>query len=512
MKKIIINLDTITDLYSKALTYLLHFIDGGMVPNKDLIKSFINKRIINGAELLQNIENDTNNLKNAIFYSESNLDMASENNDGNSLVQSILTEEQIEEHSNKLLSIHTLLCSIDDLLTNTPSAKRDLEFWNSILSAFTLANLTISEIIINNVLFVGNNISLTENYIPNMEAQNQFNNIRHEYTLYETLNDVHSVYKKELQKSILQLEIFDSQYATAGLDFLKLQTILLTFITSPFYSESTKSIANSLLSFFKDFFVDSRILKIIMEPNTESEKEEGFKTTTKLEIFFSLKNQDVYCLRIDFPHDGASFIHYNLHEPKHVTGVPIKLVQKEEIISICNSEQIFHELFFESGKRFWFRYNFEEKLLQQFDIRTNQYHMLHTLFHTQCHMHITDTNVSNTDMQIFLTDFNNALLHMEMLNCIYEKTKKVDINKELFSIKSKDILHEYTLTYNKYIEMAIIHEFDITEEISMLKKELLTIFFEATNLSLCGFSKDDLLEFDFIDIVSFIEDYLKIDS
>lgn len=72
-----------------------------MVPNKDLIKSFINKRIINGAELLQNIENDANNLKNAIFYSESNFDITSENSDGNFLMQSILTEEQIEEHNNK---------------------------------------------------------------------------------------------------------------------------------------------------------------------------------------------------------------------------------------------------------------------------------------------------------------------------------------------------------------------------------------------------------------------------
>lgn len=509
MKEIVINLDTITDLYSRSLTYLLHFLDGGMIPNANLIEKFINKRIVNGTEILKSIENDTDNLKTAIFYSESNLDITSENSDGNSLAQSILMEEQIEEHSNKLLSIHTLLCSIDDLLTNTPSDKRDLSFWNSILSAFTLANLTISEIIINNVFFAGNKISIAENYIPNMEAQNQFNNIRNEYTLYETLNELHSEYKNELRKSILQLQTYDSQYATAGLDFLKLQTILLTFITSPFYSESTQHIANSLLSFFKDFFVDSRILKIIMEPNTESEKEDGFKTTTKLEIFFSLKNQDVYCLRIDFPHDGATFIHYNVHEPKHITGVPIKLEQIEEIISICNSEQIFHELFFESGKSFWFRYNFEEKLLQQFDNSSEQYNKLHTLFHTQCHMHIANTNLGNTDMQIFLTDFNNALLQMDMLNCIYEKTKKVDIDKELFFIKSKDILHEYTLTFNKYIEMAIIHEFDISEEIETLKKELLTIFFKTTTLSLCGFSEDELMEFDFIDIVTFIEDYLK---
>ena len=33
-----------------------------------------------------------------------------------------------------------------------------------------------------------------------------------------------------------------------------------------------------------------------------------------MKIFFALENSDRYCLKIDFPHEGAEYLHLNLHE------------------------------------------------------------------------------------------------------------------------------------------------------------------------------------------------------
>ena len=84
---------------------------------------------------------------------------------------------------------------------------------------------------------------------------------------------------------------------------MKIQTALLTLAESTLYSDSVREIAKSIALLFKELWVNSRILKVIIEPSfRNNEFEIGLKKSTKLEIFFSLKNRDRFCPRMDFPY------------------------------------------------------------------------------------------------------------------------------------------------------------------------------------------------------------------
>ena len=69
---------------------------------------------------------------------------------------------------------------------------------------------------------------------------------------------------------------------------------------SPFFNDKDRIIAEWFLCCFGDIFTNCMIEGIYMEPNTSySEYENGSRTTTKMEIFFSQSNEDRYQLRLD---------------------------------------------------------------------------------------------------------------------------------------------------------------------------------------------------------------------
>lgn len=111
---------------------------------------------------------------------------------------------------------------------------------------------------------------------------------------------------------------------------------------------------------FKDLLADVRIQKIEIDTAIASGIiRKGVRTTTGIKIFFALGNMDRYCLRIDFPHKGEAFLHYNLHEPGRENALPLN---EKKYRLLAGKYKHLDELFFHFNNLYWFRSNFVSKL------------------------------------------------------------------------------------------------------------------------------------------------------
>lgn len=190
--------------------------------------------------------------------------------------------------------------------------------------------------------------------------------------------------------------------------------------------------------------------------------EVGFKKSTKIEIFFSLENGDRFCLRLDFPHEGVPYIHYNLHEPLHATGLPIKFEEIEPMIELCGSWENFKKLFFVYDNLCWFRWNFLEKLHEVFGENSEQTDSLKKLFSEQCHYKIVGPEMGEEQVKEFLESFITGLNHMDMANCIYERTGQISIDDILAKIRIRELLHELVSAYHYLLIKEALHESDLS--------------------------------------------------
>ena len=228
----------------------------------------------------------------------------------------------------------------------------------------------------------------------------------------------------------------DCKYISGGLAFIKLQAVLLFLSEAPFYSDATHEIAQQIVLFFKDFLLDSRVSRIVVDnAHLAGVQLNGVKKTTCLKIFFSLTNTDRYCLRIDFPHDDKNYIHYNLHEPYRETGIPIRISDYCELVSKYGD---LSDLFFEYSNQYWFRYDFLSKLehCTNPDLKA----CLIDLFNNQSHYHVFENTYSDDKMTEFLIELSSALSHMNEAGFIYGRTNDDDIQKILMKCKFEDVL------------------------------------------------------------------------
>ena len=127
--------------------------------------------------------------------------------------------------------------------------------------------------------------------------------------------------EEDLSKLVHKL---DHDTIMAWVAFMQVQAVLLLLNYSAIYSKNTQKIAKTLIMSFKDLLADVRIQKIEIDTAIASGIiRKGVRTTTGIKIFFALENMDRYCLRIDFPHKGEAFLHYNLHEPGRENALPL---------------------------------------------------------------------------------------------------------------------------------------------------------------------------------------------
>lgn len=443
------------DLFEKNLAGLLNIYNEAAISlTPDELKNFIRKYLSNTVSLSDVHIEETgyvrfDNLPNGIF--------------------SGLRFKESEAYCN-LLSIFMILYEADCCAcryVGEPSYQNALNLYYQV----GLANSFIASSLMNYDFQQHNSINFNRSYHPNQDLCTYLENI---YKTDEKLMGVNDVFSVDFDDLVLKINHkLDCQYIAGGMAFIKLQAVLLFLMNAPFYPEITHKIAQQITFFFKDFLLDARIYKIVVDnAHLAGIQTSGVKKTTCLKIFFSLTNTDRYCLRVDFPHDDKNYIHYNLHEPYRETGVPISIAAYH---SITLKYGDLSDLFFEYSNQCWFRYDFLDKLNHHnCSACPEMYDDLCHLFEEQSHYHVFVNEYSNTEMTNFLIELSSALSHIDSREFVYGNTSDDDIPKILMKCKFDDILllaveqlqklkilsavyHNQTSSYDDKIRVALIH-------------------------------------------------------
>lgn len=201
-----------------------------------------------------------------------------------------------------------------------------------------------------------------------------------------------------------------------------------------------------------------------------------------MKIFFALENSDRYCLRIDFPHEGAEYLHLNLHEPHRQTAIPLNYKQysmlKKQYGDLSN-------LFFNFGNMYWFRYNFIEKLNKCSLIEgcennnRNFIADIKTVFFRQSHYRLFDDNITKDNMVDFIAEFGKALIHTQIYETSFFCTEIENIDDNLTKIKLRDIfINAFALYQRFYLEEKIFQK-SYKIGYDKLKEKLLNALFTS---------------------------------
>ena len=291
------------------------------------------------------------------------------------------------------------------------------------------------------------------------------------------------------QKTIVESELIelnrkiDREILVTGISFMQIQAILLLIESSKLYPAYVRKIAKSILLIFKEMLADSRIEKIEIDSAISAGViRQGIRKTTGMKIFFSLENCDRYCLRIDFPHEGAEYLHLNLHEPHRQTAIPLNYKQysmlKKQYGDLSN-------LFFYFGNMYWFRYDFIEKL--------NKYSLIEgcennnssfiadikAVFFRQSHYRLFDDNITKDNMVDFIAEFGKALIHTQIYETSYFCTETENIDDKLTKIKLRDIFISVFALYQRFYLEEKIFPKSYKIGYDKLKEKLLNALFTS---------------------------------
>lgn len=385
-----------------------------------------------------------------------------------------------------LLRVHILLNSMDGVLkTCIDNATMD-ESIAGMHESLILINWSISEVFQKAAIQLEEYLDFSGCYQPNTYVYDIIKEMKNqrviERTLVEANAPVGDIMQFSKRRCLLQCDGICS-----CIDFIKVQTVLLTIYESPIYDEEIRSIAKTLLYIFKDMLHDCRILQVVFDPNISEFIQETNRTrmTTKFEMFFQLPNEDIYCLRIDFPHHGHKNVHYNLHEPvaggDRATGMPLKVEEKRRLIQLCGSQEAYSSLFFDYNRFCWFRNDFLNKLNDVFPPTDDTKNELQKLFSEQCHgrMNVEETlqvdetyDTKPSHVVAFLNSFFEGMAFIEPNNCIVKRTRNIDIGERFELYKLRSFLDNFLYLLLTEYEFAVLDGNSVDDIILKYKAQL----------------------------------------
>ena len=431
--KTMIRLNRFEDIFIKSIVYFLQFFeDSSLKADQKCVEDYIFERIDSDGKLMDAIHYNLDCLYNIGVLGKVRPDRKNINT---------------MENKGNLIGVHIALDKIErDMKQLAMSENRiqsmDLIFWDCIL-----VNSRISSILINYVFESGDDLDYDAHFMPNLMIQEYALTLKQRAALKESIREYYGE-DERIKWCETLLYRMDARTLEMGIDFMKVQTVLLTIAESPFYGKQVRKIARDILAVFKEVLVNCRVFKVIMEPDMElRESGSGFKDSTKMEIFFMLENDDRFCLRLDFPHKGVDYIHYNLHEPGNTTGLPLGSESIRKFIGICGSLDNFKKLFFVYESQCWFRWNFLEKLYDVFEKGSEQLTELEKVFRKQCHCKIIGEDIEVADVRKFMKCFAEGLNYMNMSQYFSGKTNHVNIDDILNRMKIESIVYEALTIY-----------------------------------------------------------------
>lgn len=453
-----------SDNFTKAMRMLLlHFYNAPTVLRDEILKEYLMNFVPDSELVWKNIQE------------KKSIEIYKEDCEG-ACQKSVERNFTSQKGSEYLLSIFMLVfCVGKDL--------QKLEIYSSEkLSELEIFSITINSYIASLIMDMDfdekGSLDFESHYYPNTMFYEYIKNIKKTENFLKAVQKIEA-YEINLDKKIVSLnQKLDKDILTTAYSFIEIQAILLLMEQSDVYSDAIHMIAKDILYVFKELLSNARIKKILIDPVISSNVvRSGFKMTTGIKIFFALENMDRFCLRIDFPHKGENYFHYNLHELGRKTGLPLKPCEYYKIVRKYGSKE---DIFFKFGNLYWFRNDFVSKLNRTYseeEYEEFREEMLR-LFHKQSHYRMFTKSVTQEDMSQFLTEFSCALSHMQFYNFFYQDSSKGNIEEELIKIKLRDVLFDVLEIYQTISISKQICNITFQKSENTLKEKLLTTLFK----------------------------------
>lgn len=460
-----------TDKFTEALAVLLYRYDEAPICLRDEdMKKYLDAVIENGTYISDCFHGQYDKLSNKTFWE-------------NYFDESYLHGSVFDTSRNMsyLCAIFMLLFIVNqDLNDGNLYVLKKLYNMNIHVS---MLNTFISSLIMDYDFESYDTIDFGTNYMPSPMVTEYIGNIYKTEIFSYQYQEMLGLSEEIFNDRMVELnEKIDRDVITTGISFMQIQAILLLMESSKVYPMYVRKIAKQILFVFKEILANARIKKIEIDSAICSGIiRQGIKKTTGMKIFFALENTDRFCLRIDFPHDGAVFLHLNLHEPYRATALPINSKQYNEIKRQYGE---LNDIFFHFGNLYWFRYNFVSKLESislDMEDNTDKNHFkqdMLNLFYEQGHYRMCSEEITKDNMFDFIAEFGSALIHTQVYGVSYSYTEIENINDELTKIKLRDILSSALALYQRFCLEERILEKSYKVGFIKLKNTLLNALFD----------------------------------
>lgn len=414
----------------------------------------------------------------------------------------LLTKEASESGFTDLRALlMTLVVSVNDMnfqVESLPDGLVGLEPLRQLNESIVLIQSMMLSVLITSPA-CGFGPSEYETHQPLQELLSLLRAMEKEALLREALKKMGPDAAMQGNKVLERLSANDKNLVLAYCTYLKLLVILMCIKESPYYSDSTKSIAAHLLSQLMSVFANCRIEKLYLECNiSHNEAEAAPRSTTKLEFFFVQSNGDRYCLRIDFPHNDIEYVHFNFHEPGRANGNTSHPISQEVYKSLEDAGlNDLSDYFYHNGNYYWFKSDYLRVVESSVEEGSESERALKDVFEENGHVQILPDGTSQDDINEFLELFCEAIAVYHVPNSAFERIKEVEPAKELHILSKKEYIREATYVFARlFIEEKLDPEWGkkLNKHVrSMLSPELKTQFGVDSCDEIEGLSLDELI-------------------
>lgn len=377
---------------------------------------------------------------------------------------------------NVLIGMKTISEDLDslELAIEEGDYSKGLKNCQNMLMTLKHVNLALSDFIMED--YLGKNFDYSRHFMPSPRIGEIPHNLRGLLYCYEYLKQI----KQFVNPLLLLYFEMSRETIESKLNYLKLQLALCCIKRSPQYSICERRLAKQIIDILLDFLFDCNIHKVFINSNkffdatVPVEKRGSRNETTRLQVFFSISNEDIFCLRIDLPHKGEEYLHLNLEEgigdKVKSIGIPLQLtgVNKSMLWKLCGEN--YGKLFFDYENLIWFRSDFLCLLDKWIEDEENK-KMIKKLYRHQCHLKIYVQGVKEQDSVRVLNELNDYLIKFKVHQLTGKRLTKETVNTSLEISRIRKFIKQYNFV-DKMLEVGEQEKYEYLEEYYKKKRNM----------------------------------------
>lgn len=500
-KKMIVNISRFDDRCAKSfLFYLVPFFQPYTISsskNQHLVKRILRNKIPMGEELYNYLMHDITNINKITRLVDSDgkrYEIEDKDNLYNYAL-GIISFANIDEFINKIDVVGNTVKIEEENLICLQELQQIITFWN--IGIITIEGEKFYEL--NGFYPLGKD--LVNGYLQTLIKKfkhifNTFYDMAVEDNIYKEYRKVICGYKRMVKDEVKSKSLT-----------IRFVLACLAFLDSPFYTEGEKKLIEVMYNQIRQILVDCDIYNIYLEQsvfyNSDiPDREKGSKDkTTRVQIIFSLENDDIYSLRFDMPHKGVDYIHLNMEEVKKgkvsCSSIPITDLKEIDLVKkICGFN--IKDFFVDYGN-LWFKVNFIKKVM---DSKLEEIKKSYLMDIYMRNSHYKIDIINKVDYYEVFNEFNKFLK-------VYNEDSDVmpTENVDIVSLINKARIKKWLRDYWEVALWKIICDEDIQDLTKKFKENIIQLLF-ADGFRYQEFLKSDIEGLDLIDIVDVISEYI----